>query len=109
MTRIRKTNPRSRPSIDENPQNEPTAPPVAEIARPRLPFHRTVVFAITLVVLFGAAVRSHRDSQNEPTAVTVDHRNRQNEATASARWVDSVAHLHHRGGNLPELADTKLV
>ncbi len=83
--------------VDTTTQNEPTAPPVdrrnrqngptaqeaAVISGPRLPFHRAVVSAIMLVVLFGAAVRSHRNSQNEPTAVTIDHRNRQNEPIAA--------------------------
>jgi hypothetical protein len=76
------------PPVDRgNPQNEPTDPRVAAISGPRLPFHRAVVSAMILVVLFGAAVGSHRHSQNEPRAVTIDHRNRQNEATAAPRWV----------------------
>jgi hypothetical protein len=79
------------PPVDHGyPQNEPTAPEVAEVSRPRLPFHRAVFLAMILVVLCGAAVRSHRDSQNEPTASPVDNGNRQNEATAAPRRVPGV-------------------
>jgi hypothetical protein len=64
------------PSDRRDPRNEPTTPPVAAIAHPRLPLGRAVVSAIILVVLFGAAVRSHRDPRNEATAaargVTLD-------------------------------------
>ncbi len=72
------------PPVDhQSRQVEPMAPQVAAISGSKLPFHRTVILAMTLVVLFSAAVRSHRDSQNEPTAVTVDHQNRQNKATVT--------------------------
>jgi hypothetical protein len=75
------------PRVDrKNPQNEATAPPVATIARRSLPFHRAVLLEMALVVLFGAVVRSDRNSPNEANAVTVDHQNRQNEATAVPRW-----------------------
>jgi hypothetical protein len=76
------------PSLDHgNRQNEPKAPQVAAIPRPGFSFHRAVIVAMTLVVLSGPAVRSHRHSQNEPTAGTVDPRNRQNEPTAAPRRV----------------------
>ena len=89
----------SLPVDDVNPQTEPTAPPVdhqnrqnearapqAEvIGRRRLPFHRTVLLATTLVILFGAAVRSHRNPRNQATPMTVDQRNPQNEANSEWR------------------------
>jgi hypothetical protein len=77
--------PKAPPAEVGNGQHEPKAPEVAAISRPRLPFHSALLLAMILIVLFGAAVRGHRDSQNEPKAVTVDHRNRQNEATAAPR------------------------
>ncbi len=78
------------PVDDGNRPNEPTDPPVASISRPGLPFHRNVLFAMTLVVLVGAAAGSHRNPPNEPTAVTVDHRSPRNEATAAPCWVPGV-------------------
>ena len=59
------TNP---PVDDGNPQNEPRVPQLAASPRPTLPFHRTVVVVLILVVLSGSAVPSHRKPQNEPTA-----------------------------------------
>ncbi len=81
----------------ENPQNEamsspvdleklreePSAPQVEDIARRRLPFVRALISATMLVLLFGAAVRSHRDSQTEPTNSPVDRANSQIEPTAA--------------------------
>ncbi len=72
--------PTAPPDDHGNRQNEPMDPQVAASSRPRLPIHRAVLFAITLVVLSGAAVRSHRNSQNEPTTPLVVHGNRQNKA-----------------------------
>jgi hypothetical protein len=81
------------PTVDRGDrQDEPPAPQVAATSRPRLPFHRALVIAVTLVVLFGAAVGSHRDSQNEPAAVSVDHRNRQNEPTAVSCHGAGISH-----------------
>ncbi len=75
------------PPVDRTDvQDEPKAPLVAASSHLRVPFHRTVLFALTLVVLSGAAGGSHRNPPNEATAVTVDPENRQNEATSASRW-----------------------
>ena len=74
------------PPVDQGPpQDEPMMPQVAAVTRPKLPFHRDPVFAISLIVLFGAAVQVHHDSRNEPKAPPVDPGNRRNEATAAPR------------------------
>ncbi len=76
------------PSADHaTRQDEPTSPQVALTARSTLPFHRTVVLAMILVILSGSVARNHRSSQNEPTAITADHQNRQNEAISAPRRV----------------------
>ncbi len=70
-----------------NPQDEPKASQVPLTAHRRLPFHRAVIFAMTLFILFGAAGRLHRNLQIEPTPRTVANRNPRNEATAAPHRV----------------------
>ena len=81
------------PADRGNSQIEPMAPRVGEISHRRAPFLRTVLHALTLIVLFGAAVPGHRESQNEPKALPVDHTDRQNEPTASPRRVAGAPRL----------------
>ena len=92
---LTETEPSDREVDHRTGQDETAAPQVAVVAHRRLPIHRALFFATTLIVLFGAAVRSHRDSRIEPTTVAVNHQNGQNEAITTPRQRFLIAIPHH--------------
>ncbi len=57
------------PLLDRGNEQNEARPPVATMARHRLPILRALFFAITLMLLFGVALRSHGESANEPRSV----------------------------------------